>query len=374
MIVPFFGFQDTPISILNDWKNAVERVLLSGVFIGGKEVEMFEQEWAEFLKIPYCVGVANGLDALTLALKSLGIGPGMKVAVPSHTYIATWIAVANVGAEPVGIDCGSDGLMDLSLLIDQDLDVQCVIPVHMHGQMVAMDRVMEWAKPRGIKVIEDCAQAQGAKHQGKFAGAWGDIGAFSFYPSKNLGAVGDAGAVVTSNKALAENLRSLGNYGSEVGNKYKYKFLGQNSRLDPIQAAVLRVNLRHLEDWNESRRIIAGQYFDLLDELGIERLSVNLRESVHHHCIVLAGERDSARNLLVELGVMTEIHYPESAEFSFNKLNGKVSTRKSHSDYLAKRTLSLPLTPWLTHEKIAHVVGSISNSRVHESLLPRDSH
>jgi dTDP-4-amino-4,6-dideoxygalactose transaminase len=136
----------------------------------------------------------------------------------------------------------------------------------------------------------------------------------------------------------------------------------------------LRVNLRHLEDWNESRRIIAGQYFDLLDELGIERLSVNLRESVHHHCIVLAGERDSARNLLVELGVMTEIHYPESAEFSFNKLNGKVSTRKSHSDYLAKRTLSLPLTPWLTHEKIAHVVGSISNSRVHESLLPRDSH
>lgn len=162
MIVPFFGFQDAPSSLLDEWVKAVERVFRSGIFIGGSEVEMFEQEWSNSTGTSHCVGVANGLDAITLALKSVGIRSGMKVAVPSHTYIATWLAVANLGAEPIGIDCGPDGLMDLTLLIEADLDVQCVIPVHMHGQMVDMEQLMNWARPRGIKVIEDCAQAHGA--------------------------------------------------------------------------------------------------------------------------------------------------------------------------------------------------------------------
>lgn len=364
MIVPFFGFNDVPGSVLEEWVTAVERVLRSGIFIGGSEVELFEKEWAATIEASHCVGVANGMDAITLALKSVGITSGMKVAVPSHTFMATWLAVANLGAEPIGIDCGPDGLMDLSQLINDDLEVQGVIPVHMHGQMVDMEQLMNWAKPRNIKVIEDCAQAHGAVQKGKFAGTWGDAGAFSFYPSKNLGAAGDAGAVTTSDPEIAKVIKSIGNYGSDPGNKYRYQRLGMNSRLDPIQAAILRVNAKYLQDWNKKRIEIAKEYYELFDRLGIRHLQVSLNDSVHHHCVILSPERDSVRSMLASLGVMTEIHYPESAESTFCKLTGKQARRGLNADYISSRAISIPLNPWLTIEKISHVIDTLSSDAV----------
>ncbi len=373
MIVPFFSFHDVPSSIVDEWAKAAERVLRSGIFIGGLEVELFEKEWSDSLNTSYCVGVANGMDAITLALKSVGITSGMKVAVPSHTYIATWLAVANLGAEPIGIDCGPDGLMDLSLLIEQDLDVQCVIPVHMHGQMVDMEQLMNWASPRGIKVIEDCAQAHGASQKGRFAGAWGDAGAFSFYPSKNLGAAGDAGAVVTSDPELARVIQSLGSYGSAPGNKYKYERIGLNSRLDPIQAAILRVNLKYLNEWNKRRFRIAKDYFELFDKLGIAHLDVSLNDSVHHHCVILSPERDNVRSMLASMGVMTEIHYPESAESTYCKLMGKPGRKNLLADYVASRAISIPLNPWLTDEKLSHVISSLSSDKILKIMTKKDN-
>jgi len=369
MIVPFFGFQDLPNSILDEWIAAAERVLRGGIYIGGTEVELFEQEWSDSIGAAHCVGVANGMDAITLALKSLGISKGMKVAVPSHTFIATWIAVANLGAEPVGIDCGADGLMDLSLLIDQDLDVQCVVPVHMHGQMVDMERLMNWAQPKGIKVVEDCAQAHGAIQKGKFAGTWGDVGAFSFYPSKNLGAAGDAGAIVTSNPVIANKIRSLGNYGSELGNKYHYENLGLNSRLDPIQAAILRVNLKYLNDWNKKRREIAQRYYGFFEEVGIRHLRVLVEDSVHHHCVMLTDERDTVRAMLASVGVMTEVHYPESAESSYCKLARVHERANLNADYISSQAISIPLTPWLTNKNISKVIDALSSESILKILI-----
>lgn len=364
MIVPFFGFQDLPNTILDEWIAAAERVLRNGIYIGGSEVELFEQEWSDSVGVAHCVGVANGMDAITLALKSVGISKGMKVAVPSHTFIATWLAVANLGAEPVGIDCGADGLMDLSLLIDHDLDVQCVVPVHMHGQMVDMERLMNWAQPKGIKVVEDCAQAHGAIQKGKFAGTWGDAGAFSFYPSKNLGAAGDAGAVVTSDPAIANKIRSLGNYGAELGNKYRYESLGLNSRLDPIQAAILRVNLTYLNDWNKKRKEIAHSYYNFFEEVGIRHLQVSVEDSVHHHCVLLTDDRDNVRAMLASVGVMTEVHYPESAESSYCNLAGKHRRGNLNADFISSQAISIPLTPWLTANKISQVMGALSSENI----------
>ncbi len=368
MIVPFFSFQDVPGSIQDEWATAAERVLRSGIFIGGSEVELFEKEWADYLKASNCVGVANGMDAITIALKSLGIKSGMKVAVPSHTFIATWLAVENIGAEPIGIDSGPDGLMDLSLLIEENIDVQCVIPVHMHGQMVDMERLMNWARPRGIKVIEDCAQAHGALQKGKFAGTWGDVGAFSFYPSKNLGAAGDAGAVVTSDPEIGKIIESIGNYGSVKGKKYKYAHIGLNSRLDPIQAAILRINLKHLNEWNKRRNEIAETYYKLFDRLGIGHLEVSLRDSVHHHCVILSPERDSVRSMLASMGVMTEIHYPESAESIYCNLTGKPARKNLVADFISSRSLSIPLNPWLPDNKISHIISALSSDAVVEML------
>ena len=199
--VPYFSFDNVPVSLKNQWQVAFSEVVEDGQFIGGKFVEKFEKEWAEYLGTNFCVGVANGYDALVLSLKALGIMPGDYVAVPAHTFMATWLAVSAVGAEPIGIDCDENGLIDLSILESCKINLSAVIPVHMHGQMVDMSRLMNWATENHVRVIEDCAQAHGAEIYGKKAGTWGDIGAFSFYPTKNLGGLGDAGAVTTSDNA-----------------------------------------------------------------------------------------------------------------------------------------------------------------------------
>ena len=366
--VDFFSFKDAPDSLKEEWRAATREVIDSGQFIGGPFVSKFETEWANYLGVNHAVGVGNGYDAIVVALKILGVGKGHLVAVPSHTFVATWLAVGAVGATPVGIDCSDSGLMNLELLESSKSKFSAVIPVHMHGQMVDMPRLVNWARTNGIKVVEDCAQAHGAKIDGKFAGTWGDFGAFSFYPTKNLGALGDAGALVTNDASLASDARSYVNYGSVPGNKYEYQFNGINSRLDPIQAAVLSVNLRYLDSWNIRRNEIANIYSNRLQTLGIKTLKIE-SDSVYHHFIVESENRDRTRALLELMGVKTEIHYPECAEISYSKFKENYITGgMENASWLSNKTLSLPISPWMSDESLEFVIESLSNTEVLESF------
>lgn len=366
--VDFFSFKDAPESLRREWRNAANVVIESGNFIGGPVVEQFEAEWAKYLGVNHAIGVGNGYDALVVGLKILGLGEGDLVAVPSHTFVATWLAVGAVGATPIGIDCDASGLMDLNVLAEHKSNFSAVIPVHMHGQMVDMPRLVEWATRKEVKVIEDCAQAHGAQINGKSAGTWGNFGAFSFYPTKNLGALGDAGSLVTNDEGLASKARSYVNYGSVPGNKYKYQFHGINSRLDPVQAALLSVSLKYLDLWNARRREIAATYSHTLKEAGIKTLPM-VGNPVFHHYIILSENRDETRKLLEEAGIKTEIHYPETAEESFNKflLSGaeKVETNASR---LAKKTLSIPISPWMSDAVVERVTKVLTGNNVLGSL------
>ena len=282
--------------------------------------------------------------------------------------MATWLAVGAVGATPVGIDCSDSGLMNLELLESSKSKFSAVIPVHMHGQMVDMPRLVNWAKTNGVKVIEDCAQAHGARINGKLAGTWGEFGAYSFYPTKNLGALGDAGALVTNDASLASDARSYVNYGSVPGNKYEYQFNGINSRLDPIQAAVLSVNLRYLDSWNARRNEIANIYNSRFQMLGIKTLKIK-SNSVYHHFIIESENRDTTRALLDLIGVKTEIHYPECAEISYSKFRKNyVAGENKNASMLSSKTLSLPISPWMRDESLEFVINSLSNPEVLESL------
>jgi dTDP-4-amino-4,6-dideoxygalactose transaminase len=366
--VDFFSFKDAPDSLREEWKAATLEVINSGQFIGGPFVNNFEAEWAKYLGVEHAIGVGNGYDAIVVALKILGIGEGDLVAVPCHTFVATWLAVSAVGATPVGIDCNDSGLMNLELLELNESKFSAVIPVHMHGQMVDMPRLIAWAKSNGAKVVEDCAQAHGARIDGKLAGTWGDFGAFSFYPTKNLGALGDAGALVTNDASLASDARSYVNYGSVPGNKYEYQFNGINSRLDPIQAAVLSVNLRYLDSWNVRRKEIANIYSNRLQTLGIKILKIE-GDSVYHHFIVESENRDRTRALLELMGVKTEIHYPECAEISYSKFKENYITGgMENASSLSSKTLSLPISPWMSDESVEFVIESLSNAEVLESF------
>lgn len=371
--VEFFSFKDAPESLRDEWRDAIAQVIESGIFIGGPTVAKFESEWAAYLGVSHAIGVGNGYDALVVALKILGVGPGDLVAVPSHTFVATWLAVDAVGATPVGIDCNKFGLMDLDLLEIHTSQFAAVIPVHMHGQMVDMPRLVMWAKNNNVRIVEDCAQAHGARIDGKLAGAWGDFGAFSFYPTKNLGAVGDAGSLVTNDESLAIKARSFVNYGSVPGNKYEYQFHGINSRLDPIQAAVLSINLKYLDTWNARRQEIAKIYSESFKLNKIVCLPIE-RDSVFHHFILLSENRNVTRNLLADAGIKTEIHYPEMAEKSFSKFQTTPDSHRTQSaSTLASKTLSIPISPWMSDLAIQKTIDAVLNPVVLKSILTVDA-
>jgi dTDP-4-amino-4,6-dideoxygalactose transaminase len=371
--VEFFTFKDAPESLKNEWRSAIGEAIDSGVFIGGPLVAKFEAEWANYLGINHAIGVGNGYDAIVVALRVLGVGPGDLVAVPSHTFIATWLAVDAVGATPIGIDCNQFGLMDLEELESHSLVFSAVIPVHMHGQMVDMPRLLTWAEKNNVKIVEDCAQAHGARINGKLAGTWGDFGAFSFYPTKNLGAVGDAGSLVTNDESLAKKARSFVNYGSVPGNKYEYQFHGINSRLDPIQAAALSINLKYLDAWNAKRQEIAKIYSESFKMHKIECLPIE-RDSVFHHFILLSENRDLTRNLLENAGIKTEIHYPETAEKSFNKFETSFDVHLGQkASTLASKTLSIPISPWMNDLAVQQTIDAVLNSVVLSSIITNRS-
>jgi dTDP-4-amino-4,6-dideoxygalactose transaminase len=260
--VPFFSTAKAPESLRISWTSAISKVIESGQFISGNEVDEFERNWANRLGTRFAVGTSNGQDGLILALRALGIGQGKFVLVPAHSFIATHNAVLNVGAIPISVDVNRNGLIDTDQLKEITAKIDAVIVVHMHGAMCDMRTIMNWAKSLDIKVIEDSSQSHFAKQDGFFSGTIGDVGVFSCYPTKNLGALGDAGVVVTSQVHLYDKLRSLANYGSTPGNKYEHKSFGLNNRLDEIQAAILNINLGFLVQWNQRRREIAKLYFD----------------------------------------------------------------------------------------------------------------
>ena len=260
MNIPFVSFLPMERELDEELRGAFERVYKASWYIEGKEDETFEKSFAEFCGTNYCIGVGNGLDALMLALKALGVGEGDEVIVPSNTFIATALAVTYTGARPVFVEPRIETFnIDPALIEEKITDkTKAIMPVHLYGQACDMDPVMDIARRHGLYVVEDCAQAHGATYKGKKIGSFGDAAGFSFYPGKNLGALGDAGAVVTNNEELAVKVRALGNYGSDY--KYHHIYKGNNSRLDELQAAFLSAKLPHLDRMNAERRRIAGRY------------------------------------------------------------------------------------------------------------------
>jgi dTDP-4-amino-4,6-dideoxygalactose transaminase len=311
MNIPFLDLGAAYRELQSDIDAAVARSLASGWYIGGPEVEAFEREFASYTQAQHCVGLANGLDALHLTLRAMDVGPGDEVIVPSNTYIATWLAVSQCGATPVPVEPDARTFNIDPALIEAAVTprTKVILPVHLYGQPADMDPIVAIARKYGLRVLEDGAQAHGARYKGMRVGTHGDAVTWSFYPGKNLGAAGDGGAVTTNDPQIADSLRVLRNYGSRV--KYVNEVQGYNSRLDPLQAAILRVKLTHLDEWNSRRRSIAQFYQTGLAGSGLTLPHVpEWAEPVWHLYVVQHPQRESLQRALTDVGVGSLIHYP----------------------------------------------------------------
>ena len=360
--VPFFDLGRLHSEIRIELDQAYHRVMDSGFFILGPELEAFEQEFASFCGTRYCIGVGNGLDALLLSLKALEIGAGDEVIVPGHTFIATWLAVSQCGARPVPVDIESSYYNIDPNRIEARITprTRAIIPVHLYGQTADMDPINALAERHGIAVVEDAAQAQGAEYKSRKAGALGNVAAFSFYPVKNLGALGDGGAVVTDDPALASKIRILRNYGS--AQKYKHDLPGTNSRLDELQAAFLRAKLAHLPAWNRSRRDLADHYLRQLEGLTGLNLPSIAAESlpIWHQFVIRHKKRERLQQGLLEKGVATQVHYPipphqcgAYRQFSTDNRDLPVT------EQISSEILSLPIAPYLTQRDQLSVIEAL---------------
>ena len=348
MKVPFLDLEPAHLELKGELDAAYQRVLASQWFVLGPEVEAFEAEFASYCGGRHCIGVGNGLDALHLLLSAMDIGTGDEVIVPAGTFIATWLAVSRVGAVPVPVDQDEKTFnMDASMIEKAITDkTKAIMPVHLYGKPAEMDSINETAKNYGLKVIEDAAQAHGASYRGKRTGTLGVAAGFSFYPGKNLGALGDAGAVVTNDDRIAERVNLLRNYGSKV--KYRHEEKGINSRLDELQAAFLRVKLKKLDEWNTRRKKLAGMYHEVLSDIpGLTLPGTDDREEHSWHLYVISHpERDVMQARLKEAGIGTLIHYPVPPYLS----PAYSGHRWRSSDFpvasrFAQQVLSLPMGP-----------------------------
>lgn len=363
MKVPFVSFIPMERKLDKELRNAFERVYTNSWYIEGTEDKTFEEAFAKFCNVDYCVGTGNGLDALMLSLKALGIQTGDEVIVPSNTYIATALAVTYVGATPVFVEPNIRTFNIEPTKIEEKItsNTRAVMPVHLYGQPCDMDSIMEIAQKYNLYVIEDCAQAHGATYKGKRIGSFGDVAGFSFYPGKNLGALGDAGATVTNKKELADRVRALGNYGSDY--KYHHIYKGNNSRLDEMQAAFLSAKLPHLERMNEERRRIAKRYLDEIKNPEIILPYVpDYVEPVWHIFGIRCKKRNELEIYLNECGIGTNKHYPIPIhlqecykDMRFNKGDFPIAEEISETE------LSLPMYYGLTDEQIGYVVDTINN-------------
>jgi dTDP-4-amino-4,6-dideoxygalactose transaminase len=369
MTIPFLDLQASVLEVREDLDEAYHRVMRSGHYILSDEVDAFEQQFADFCGVQHCIGVANGLDALHLILRCYGIGAGDEVIVPTNTFIATWLAVSHAGALPVPVE----PQLFTSCLDPQRIEAaitertKAIMPVHLYGQPADMDPILAVARRHGLKVIEDAAQAHGACYKSKRVGSLADAAAFSFYPSKNLGAFGDAGAIVTNDDLLAERVRKWRNYGSRA--KYYNDVKGINSRLDPLQAAFLGVKLKHLDTWNARRARIAQFYSDQLSGLpGITVPDIlDSASSAWHLYVLQCTHRDELRRKLDMAQVQTLIHYPVPPHLAqaYEELG---LTRGAYpvSEQLADTVLSLPMGPHLSLDEAEFVVAVIKQAAVDE--------
>ncbi len=360
-MVPFLDLGAAYRELKTDIDAAVMRVMESGWYILGPEVEAFEAEWADWCGASHAVGLANGLDALTLALRALEIGPGDEVIVPSNTYIATWLAVSAVGARPIPVEPDpATHNIDASLISAALSErTRAIIPVHLYGQPADMDSILALARTHKLAVIEDAAQAHGAQYKGRRIGSHGDVVCWSFYPGKNLGALGDGGAVTTNRADLADRIRLLRNYGSHE--KYVNEEPGVNSRLDPIQAAVLRVKLHALEDWTDRRRKIAHRYIAELAGSGLILPGVpEWADPAWHLFVIRTTERSQIQAQLAQTEIGTLIHYPipphMQKAYSGMKLTPDALPVARR---LAGEVLSLPIGPHLSNEALDRVMASL---------------
>jgi dTDP-4-amino-4,6-dideoxygalactose transaminase len=364
MIIPFLDLKAAYLELQPEIDAAIQRVLDSGWYILGEEVDSFEQEYAAYCEAKYCVGLANGLDALHLALLALGVGEGDEVIVPSNTYIATWLAVSQCGATPVPVEPDEMTYNIDPARIEAAITpkTKVILPVHLYGQPADMDAILTIARKHGLKVLEDGAQAHGARYKGKRIGSHGDVVAWSFYPGKNLGAFGDGGAITTNDSEITERIRVLRNYGSRV--KYVNDERGFNSRLDPLQAAALRVKLKVLDEWNARRAEIASYYQTQLKN-GLLKLPFvpEWAEPVWHLYVVQHAKRDVLQKQLNEAEIGTLIHYPippnmQLAYASANFSQGQFPL----AERIASNCLSLPIGPHLNEAAASAVVIVLRDS------------
>jgi dTDP-4-amino-4,6-dideoxygalactose transaminase len=360
--IPFLSFQPQHEPARAEIMAALERVYDSYWYVLGEEVSRFEQAYSGFNGVSHTVGVANGLDALVLALRVLEIGPGAEVIVPSNTYIATWLAITQVGATPVPVEPDPATSNLNPSLIEAALTprTRAIMPVHLYGQACRMTEIMALARTHGLQVVEDNAQAQGAAFDGRLAGSFGALNGTSFYPGKNLGALGDAGAVTTDDADLAQKVRVLRNYGSQQ--KYYNEVVGYNSRLDELQAAVLAVKLKYLPGWTSQRQQVAawyGQHLAGIDGLRLPAVAAGATH-VYHLYVVHTSRRDALQQHLTSEGIGTMIHYPvpphrQQAYAYLNMAAGAFPV----AEELAATCLSLPIWPGMSESHVQRVASSI---------------
>lgn len=358
--VPFLNLQPQHEQIKAELLKATESCLDSGVFILGQSVESFEKTWADYTGSDWSIGVSNGLDAIVLALRACNIGPGDEVIVPAQTFIATWLAVSLVGAKPVAVDVEETTANINPRLVKEVItpSTRAILAVHLFGQLANMQSLSEIAKNHGLFLIEDAAQAHGSKRDGRMAGFWSDLATYSFYPGKNLGALGDAGGITGKSLSLRESLLTLRNYGSKV--KYVHDQLGYNSRLDPLQARFLEIKCKSLDNWNQHRKQQAETYLELLNNVPQLKLPHVEKgcEPCWHLFVVKTPLRESLQTYLKQQGIETLIHYPippylQKAYKTHHHLNFPVAHE------WALQSLSLPLGPHMTAESQAYVCEQI---------------
>jgi dTDP-4-amino-4,6-dideoxygalactose transaminase len=369
MTIPFLELKPAYDELREEFDAAYRRVMDSGSYLLGRELEAFEAEFAAYCGVKHCVGVGNGLDALHLILRAMHIGPGDEVIVPSHTFIATWLAVSYAGATPVPVEPDPQTYNLDPNRIEASITprTRAIMPVHLYGQPADMDPINELARQRDLKVIEDAAQAHGALYRGRQCGSLSDAAGFSFYPGKNLGAFTDAGAVTTNDTELADRVRTLRNYGSK--RKYYHDFKGFNSRLDELQAAFLRVKLRHLDEWNARRKKIAEFYLSQLSTLNSQLVLPYIppwAEPVWHLFVVRHPQRNALQQKLTEAGIGTLIHYPVPPHLSgaYADLQPPSSAiwNLPVAEELAETVLSLPIGPHLDFASCAQI-----SAKIHEA-------
>lgn len=363
-MIPFVDLKAQYDSIKEEIDNSIQNVLNTTSFIMGEELKKFEEEFASFCNTRYAIGVANGSDALILALRACSIGEGDEVITVPHTFISTAEAISNVGGKVVFVDIDPKTYtIDISKMEEKiNKKTKAIIPVHLYGQPADMDPIIELAKKYNLRIIEDAAQAHGAEYKGKKVGSIGDVGCFSFYPGKNLGAYGDAGMVITNNKKVAEQIKLLRNHG-RINKKYEHEIEGYSSRLDNLQAAILRVKLKYLNKWNESRRKNARRYNELLNSISgiITPYEDNYAKHVYHLYVIRTENRDKLREELKSEGVTTGIHYPIPLHLqpAYNYLGYKRGDFPV-TEECSQNILSLPMYAELSDKQILKIVETIN--------------